>query len=357
MHSNQQRRVPPEEHSEAPRKISPDWESIRWFLEVARHGSFRAAAEHANISINLLRRRIMDLEHSLGLKLLTRHVTGVQVTPEGRPLLAVAAQMEAAAFGFTRAGQRSKPIEGRVRLTVTEGLGTFWVVPRLVELQRAYPKLLVDLNCAMKSADVLRLEADASIQLERPTSPDLKMVRLGRLHISLFASRSYVDTYGCPTSHEELLKHRMVFHMADQTRGQHYYDQLFPGVSQVGFVSMINNVSSAHYWAIAKGAGIGWLPTYAMAIGARVIPVNINHVFPYDIWLTYHPEAAQIPRVRKLLDWIVAAFDPREFPWFRDEFIHPDELAKHYRGVPLVNMFEGFLTTPGAGLTAAAAGR
>ncbi|WP_315833228.1 LysR family transcriptional regulator [Bradyrhizobium prioriisuperbiae] len=340
MQSNRQRGAPSGNRGESSRRTSPDWESIRWFLEVARCGSFRAAAERTNVSINLLRRRIMDLEHALGLKLLTRQVTGVTVTPEGQPLLTIAAQMETASFSFAKASDRSKPIEGRVRLTVTEGLGTFWVVPRLVEFQRAYPKLLIDLNCAMISDDV---ETDVAIQLERPTSPDLKSVRLGRMHIFPFVSRSYVDTYGCPTSHEELLRHRIVLQMADRTRAGECYDQVFPGVPQLGFVSMTNNVSSAHYWAIAKGAGIGWLPTYAMAIGARVMPVNIGHVFPYDIWLAYHPDAAQIPRVRRLIDWTAEAFDARTFPWFSDEFIHPDELMKSYKGAPLANLFEGFL--------------
>jgi DNA-binding transcriptional LysR family regulator len=352
MYSNQARRVPPAERGELARR-GPDWECIRLFLEVARHGSFRAAAEHCNTSINLLRRRIMELEQTLGLKLMTRHVTGIKVTPEGQTVLAAASQMEAASFGFSRAGERNKPIEGKVRLAVTEGLGTFWVVPRLVEFQRAYPRLLVDLQCSMKSADAMRLEADVVIQLERPTAPDLKIMRLGRMHVAPFASRSYIDTYGCPTSHDEMLNHRVVFHMADQTRGQQYYEQMFPGKSQIGFVSMINNVSSAHYWAIAKGAGIGWLPTYAMAIGARVIPVNVNLVFPYDIWLAYHPDVAEIPRVRKMIDWIVAAFDAREFPWFRDEFIHPDKLSDHYRGAQLVNMFEGFLGMSAESLAAA----
>jgi len=341
MYANRPRGVPPGEHTE-PTRRAPDWECIRLFLEVARQGSFRAAAEHTGLSINLLRRRIMELEQSLGLKLMTRHVTGIKVTPEGQTVLAAATQMEAAAFGFTRASDRNKPIEGRVRLAVTEGLGTFWVTPRLVEFQRAYPRLLVDLSCTMTPADVARMEADIVIQLQRPTAPDVKAVKLGRIHISPFASRSYIDTYGSPTSHEELLNHRVVWHMADQTRGQEYFQQLFPGKEQVGFLSMINNVSSAHYWAIAKGSGIGWLPTYAAAIGARIVPVGVNLVFPYDIWLAYHPDVAQIPRVRKLIDWVIAAFDPREFPWFRDEFIHPDQLGEQYRGPQLVNMFEGF---------------
>ena len=37
----------------------------------------------------------------------------------------------------------------------------------------------------------------------------------------------------------------------------------FPGVSPIGLVSLRSNVASAHYWSIAKGAGIGMLATYA----------------------------------------------------------------------------------------------
>jgi hypothetical protein len=64
---------------------------------------------------------------------------------------------------------------------------------------------------------------------------------------------------------------------------------------------------------------------------------------PFDIWLTYHPAISKIPRVRSLLDWVIKAFDGHRFPWFQDEFIHPNELAANYQGEPLVNMFAGFI--------------
>ena len=346
MRSVSQRGVPLGEHFEPhPKGAMPDWESVRIFLDVVRYGSFRASAEHLGMSINQLRRRVDELEHHMGAKLLTRHVDGVRTTAEGDQILAAASQMEMASFSLLRTkGKTTRPFEGEVRIAVTEGLGTFWLVPRLVEFQRSYPRLLIDLQCAMKSADVLRLEADLAIQITEPTSPDLKVVRLGRQYIALFASQSYIDTYGCPTTKEELLKHRVVFLMAEQGRGQEYYDKLFPGKPQPGFVAMRTNVSSAHYWAIAKGVGIGWLPTYAAALGGRVVPIDIDLRFPFDIWLTYHPDVSQIPRVRKLIDWLVDAFDARRFPWFRDEFIHPNELAKSYQGDPLVNLFAGFLS-------------
>ena len=346
MQPHEQRGVPISEHGAGPKGSSPDWEAIRIFLEVARRGSFRSAAEHLGLSINALRRRIGELEQQLRVTVFTRHVDGVRVTTEGAQILKSAEQMEAASFGLVRARDRAvSTLDGEVRIAVTEGLGTFWLAPRLVEFQRAHPKLVVDLSCAMRSADVLRLEAEAAVQLTRPTAPDLKVVRLGRLHVMPFAGRSYVDTYGQPKTREEILKHRIVLQVAEQVTTQELYDSVFPGVPQPGFVAIRTNVSSAHYWAIAKGAGIGWLPTYAGAIGARVAPIDVDLRFAFDIWLTYHPDANHIPRLRRTIDWIISSFDSKRFPWFGDEFIHPNDLPKAYRGAPLVNLFEGFVAT------------
>src|SRR6266576_3698201 len=146
------------------RRGAPDWESIHSSLEVIRKGSFRAAAEHLGTSINVLRRRVDELERSLGIKLLTRHVDGVRVTSEGAKIFEAAKKMEAASYELIQAGEQTNShLSGEVRLAVTEGLGTFWIAPRLVEFQRAYPRLVVNLMCAMQSADVLRLEADVAI--------------------------------------------------------------------------------------------------------------------------------------------------------------------------------------------------
>ncbi len=331
-----------------------DWEAIRLFLEVARSGSFRAASDALGVSINTLRRQIHELEQHLAVTLLTRHVDGVRTTVEGEQILAAAKKMELAAAGLVRARDRTIPaLAGEVKLAVTEGLGAFWIAPRLVEFQRAHPSLLVNLMCAMQSADVLRLEADVAIQLTKPTTPDIKVVKLGRLHSMPFAGRAYIETYGAPKTIEDMDKHRIVVQVAEQTDTVKLFNKVFPGVPWNGFVSMITNTSTAHSWAIAKGAGIGWAPTYIHAIGGRFVPLDIDARFPFDIWLTYHADAGKIPRVRRMIDWIVEAFDPRKFPWFRDEFIHPNDLMKSYRGEPLINLFEGFIHADYTGKSAA----
>ncbi len=345
MQSLEEQGVPQGEHALVvkPRRV-PDWETVRIFLEVLRSGSFRAASDRLGQSINALRRKVDEIEHALGVILLTRHVDGVRATAEGEKIYSAALRMEAASFDLLRAhNSAEKDVEGEVRLAVTEGIGTFWLAPRLVEFQRANPKLMVNLSCAMKSADVLRLEADVSIQLERPVAPDLRMAKIGRLHFMFFAAKSYLDTYGHPRSISDIQHHRLVIQSDDDVRWRDLYDKLFPGISPIGLVSLRSNVGSAHYWSIAKGAGIGMLPTYGHALGAQLVPLDLGIIQPLDIWMAYHPDVKRIARVKRMIDWITQSFDPQRFPWFRDEFIHPDKLTEVYKGEPLANLFAGYL--------------
>src|SRR3954471_14787977 len=89
------------------RPAGPDWESIHVSLEVIRKGSFRAAAEHLGTSINVLRRRVDELERNLGVKLLTRHVDGVRVTWEGEKIFEAARKMENASYELVKAGEQT----------------------------------------------------------------------------------------------------------------------------------------------------------------------------------------------------------------------------------------------------------
>src|SRR5947207_5102904 len=299
MHSPERRGAHPRAHT--PGRMA-NWDLVRIFLEVARIGSFRAAAEQLNMSANFLSKRISLLERAYKTTLMTRHVDGIRLTREGLLVLEAAKRMEEASFGLDCTLNQATPsLSGEVRIAVTEGLGTFWLAPRLVEFQRVYSGLLVDLKCEMREADVLRLEADVAVQLEEPGNPNLKRVKIGRLHIMPFVSPSYVEIYGMPRDLNDLQQnHRMVIQDAEQTRGKEMYDK-HAVREQLGFVAMRNNVSTAHLWSIAKGAGIGWLPTYVPALGDPLIPLDIGAQLQLDIWLTYHPAAKKITRVRQLI--------------------------------------------------------
>jgi DNA-binding transcriptional LysR family regulator len=345
MRPARERGVPQEERRKAAPGSLTDWDAARVFLEVVRCGSFRSAAERLELSINVVRRRIDDFERQIGATLFTRDVHGTRLTDEGALVVSAVERMEAASFDLLRAGNSvTGALSGEVRVAITEGLGTFWVTPRLVEFQQSFPNIIVDLQCSMRSADVSRDEADIAIHLGSPAAQDVKTVRLGRVHLMFFASQKYIETYGVPRTAGEFAKHRLVMQVTDRAAAQEAFDSIFPGFSQRDLLVMKTNVSSANYWAVANGAGIGMLPTYACALGGKIIPLEVELHWPYDIWLSYHPGSGRIPRVRQMIDWLVEAFNPAKFPWFKDEFIHPSEFNSVYKGETLTQLFGGFST-------------
>lgn len=328
MNKISQRPVANLEHPIGPAVIDRiSWDDLKLFILVGRTLSFRRAATSARTSSSTIVRRIERLEVDLGLRLFDRLPDGVALTAEGQSIFSVAHDMERASHSLRAYLDQDVTTRGVVRCAITEGLGTFWVLPHLADFNRANPFTIVDLRCSMKSTDVLRMEADLAIQLVRPNRPDLKVVRLGRLHIYPFASKQYVKMYGLPSSIEDMKKHRLI----DQTSPQldeGAWPRLLNLKNVEGIVALRTNASTAHFYAVERGIEIGGLPTYASSLGAEVIPVDIGVKHQVDIWLTYHPDARSVKRIALFIDWVRSLFDPKRFPWFRDEFIHPNELGQ-----------------------------
>jgi DNA-binding transcriptional LysR family regulator len=345
MHLPTDRGVPSEERQRLAFGGLADWDAARVFLEVARSGSFRSAAERLGLSINAVRRRIDDFEKQTGSTLFMRDVHGAHLTDEGAMVVSAVERMEAASFDLLRASiAAGNALSGEIRVAVGENLGTFWLAPRLVEFQQSFPNILVNLQCSMRSADVSRHEAEVAIDLERPSSLDVKVVKLGRLHQVLFAGQKYLDGFGTPRSADELIKHRLVVHEA---AAKEIFERLFPGRAERDLLVMKTNVLSANYWAIANGAGIGIFPSCAAALGGKMIPLDVGLDWSSDVWLSYHPGSGRIPRIRNMIDWLVEAFNPARFPWFADEFVHPREFEAVYMGEPPTHLFGEFRSKDG----------
>jgi DNA-binding transcriptional LysR family regulator len=306
--------------------LNASWEDLRAFLLCTRHQSFRTAAEALGLTGTTLMRKIDRLEEELGCKLFLRDQSGLSLSDEGRALLFDVEQMERLSFNVFRRASLSTETRGWVRVAVTEGPGNFWVLPRLIDFQKTYRKIMVDLRCAMEQADVSRLEADISIQLARPTNPDLIVTKLGRLHIYSFASHAYRDAYGVPKNLNDLKNHRIVRQHGVQL-DESGYSRILGLQSLESMVGISTNSSVAVLYAIERGAGIGFLPTSAIALGAPLVAIDLGINYHMDLWLTYHREFRNSDRHKIVVDWLKSIFDPKVHACFRDEFIHPNDLV------------------------------
>src|ERR1051325_153586 len=82
--------------------ILGDWDDVRFFLAVAKTGSFSAAAPQLNTKQTTVGRRIQALERRLGAKLFDRHRHGMEVTPAARGVLVQAESMLSNATSIER---------------------------------------------------------------------------------------------------------------------------------------------------------------------------------------------------------------------------------------------------------------
>jgi DNA-binding transcriptional LysR family regulator len=304
--------------------LNASWDDLKSFLVCARYKSFRNAAEELGLTSTTLMRRIDRLEERIGCKLFLRDQSGLTLSDEGSAMIGDVMEMERHAFSVFRRAAQSNDTAGTVRVAVTEGPGNFWILPRLIDFQKTYRKITVDLRCAMEQADVARLEADIAIQLERPTNPDLIVVKLGRLHIYAFVSEAYRNLHGVP-SLAEIRNHRLVIQHAPQVDDS-AYARVLGLTSLEGIVGIKTNSSIGVLYAVERGAGMGFLPTSSVAMGAALVAVDLGVHHHADLWLTYHKEFRNSDRHKIVIDWIKKIFDPKTYPCFRDEFIHPNDL-------------------------------
>ncbi|MGH6811302.1 MAG: LysR family transcriptional regulator [Methylocella sp.] len=307
---------------------SVSWEHLQLFLACADSGSFRRAGKRLAIDSATVVRRIDRLETAIGQRLFNRLNAGVTLTDDGKLLEADVRAMERCSLDIVR---RTKILDERargvVRVAITEGLGTYWLMPKLIEFQYANRLLTFELNCTMELPDVSRLQADISIQLKRPSNPDMIVTRLGRLHVFPFVAESYQRLFGVPTSLHDLRHHRLLQQFSSQLEAT-AFDEGLKLHNLQETVSIRTNASSALLYAVERGAGIGLLPTYALALGARLVPVEIGITHFYDIWVTYHPDLKNSERHMVVLGWLRRIFNPQIYPCFKDEFIHPVALIE-----------------------------
>lgn len=315
---------------------------MRLLLVLSEAGSFRSGASVAGISLNTLRAKIERLERQIGKPLIRRSVEGITLTQEGYELVSIARQMRALGKTAERVQSFAQGCrEPKVRITITEGMGTFWLVPHLADFRARHPQVQLDLQCDMRPPDVFFRDVDIAIQLERPTNPDLIVQRIGTLHLMPFASESYLKRFGTPKSVADARAHKLVWQEADQVASDLL--PLFVDSDIVDdLIAVTTNTSSAHFWAISKGAGIGFLPTYIRVVSRSTQPIDINVNLRRDIYLVHHPDSVRFPEIGLALAWVRDAFDKTKYPWFADEFIHPSQFERKFEDNVVVSLFEAF---------------
>jgi molybdate transport repressor ModE-like protein len=156
----------------AKKRTEPDWQDIRVFLALGRHGSLSAAARALSVNHATIARRLHALEEAVGESLVARRPGGYVLTPAGTRTLAAAGDMEAAVESLRRGGGDDAP-RGMVRVNAPPSLSQGFLIGRLAAIPRRYPGLDIELAADLRVVSLERHETDIAVRLGRPRDGDV----------------------------------------------------------------------------------------------------------------------------------------------------------------------------------------
>jgi DNA-binding transcriptional LysR family regulator len=283
-----------------------DWNDLRYFLAVTRHGSTLAAAKALRISQSTVHRRLRELEHRLGHALVKRHPTGYRLTELGNLVVPHAERIEAAVLSFERqlAAADERPV-GVVRVTCPEALGSRLMRSPLIEkFNSRYPALRVELIMNNKLLDLAKGEADVAIRGVAPSDSSLYGRKIAALQWAVYATRSYVKRHGRIESFEDINDHRVI--LLEGSIRNHDAARWLKSVAPNAKIVARSDSLPTLLLAVKSGIGLAPLPLTVgeSERGLQRLLGPIPGVVT-DFYLLMHEDMRRTPRVRAFFDFIV----------------------------------------------------
>ena len=280
-----------------------DWDNLQTFLAVARTGRISAAARRLRVDHTTIARRVAALEDQLGVPLFYRTTTGYLLTPHGQNAVAQAESMDAAALALAaRAREGIDVIAGRVRLAMAPEFGSHWVASHLASFRKAHPHLELQILVGTRQRNLLRGEAELAVQSPRPPGRDLVAVRLARVALGLYASKTLARDGRWRITGRETLRD---VPLLTYTPGLQMLQEAkwFQSLLVPGTVTLETNSTHTLLAAAVAGAGVAVLPRFVARWHDDLVAVS-DDVAAHDVWLVTHPEFRRDPKVRAAADFL-----------------------------------------------------
>lgn len=159
-------------------KRLPPLTAVEAFVQAARLGSIKAAAESLALSSPALSRRVQALERHVGRPLFDRRHQQVLLNPDGAQLLAeIGPALEELGHAMERAAGHGELM--RLKLAVMPLFASHRLMPKLGALRALHPDLHVELDTRPNALGRLDEGLDAAVALAKEVDSSLYSVKLG----------------------------------------------------------------------------------------------------------------------------------------------------------------------------------
>jgi DNA-binding transcriptional LysR family regulator len=279
------------------------------FVEVARQGSFTAAAAELGMPKSTVSKRVAELEDRLATRLLQRTTRRVKLTPAGAEYFERSRRIVEDALAAERSlAQRGTELKGTVRLTAPWLLADV-VAPLTERFAAAHPKVSLELRLDNQRLDLVAQGFDLALRAGSLGDSSLISRRLGEVRQWLCASPVYLERTPPLTKPAHLIKHACIGFQAAKAswKLERGGKRLSVSINARYTVSSLPHMLSA---AVAQ-LGVAQLPDFvadAEVRAGRLVRVLPDWGERGALQLVYPSGRNPSPAVRALADMLTAAF-------------------------------------------------
>lgn len=294
------------------------------FARVVETGNFSVAARQLGSTPSTISRQIKKLEDALSTRLLERTTRELRVTESGEQVYRYSRDMvNSAQSAVDAAGNLAGKPRGRVSISVPTAYARSVIHPLMANFLRTYPD--VDLRLFFTDDDVEPVAGDLDLVIRLTNAPPAGLAGrpLRTVRWMLCASKEYLDKRGTPRHPKDLSAHDCIClgETPDDNRWR-FRRRKRPVKSSAAQETHVIEVRGrytanhvgARIDAALEGFGIASLPEFAAeAVLAKGALVEILDDWEFDVnayvgsvWLLYPPNRFLPPKVRVLIDYLVA---------------------------------------------------
>lgn len=288
--------------------IYMEWDDLQTFLAIAREGSLSAAARALKTTQPTMGRRLQAMEQRIGARLLERHPRGYVLTSLGEQVLGNVERIEAEVLAteMTISG-RDISLEGIVRVTTVDILGSRVLAPAIAKLQCTHPKITVEINTDARSLNLNRREADIAIRLARFENNDLIVKKIGEMQAAFYASKEYLEKFGIPTN-ENSENHSIIQVLEDQAHLSEA--KALRDAMKNARIGLQTNSRETMVYAAKASIGVCCLPKFRAQLESDLVEIELGEIIPpREIFLGVHKDMRHMPRIRAVIDAISKGFE------------------------------------------------
>ena len=177
-------------------------------IDVVERGSFAKTAAVKNIDRSVISKQISKLEDDLGVRLLNRTTRSFSLTAAGAEMVKKAEQLRELLGDTIRLAENyHQEARGILKVTSSTIIGRRFLQPVINDFQKRFPQVEVELHLSDQLVDIVADGFDLAFRVGEPKDSSLIARKIARNRLLLVASPEFIETYGMPTSIEELAEY------------------------------------------------------------------------------------------------------------------------------------------------------